>query len=251
MDQLGFQEYHSEPHESAKWVISGPDCQILTVSLKPGEMFECEPGSMMYMSHQTNTTTDCNPNCSRFCAGESCCKLKFKNDNNKDGYLGVTPKFPAKIIPVSLPSVNKRLIAKRGAYMSAMGNADITCDLNCTSAGCCGGLGICRQNIRGDGVVFLAAGGTILTKKLKEGEKIRIDTDAIVGYEESLKFGINFSGNLCAMCFGGEGCFNTSVEGPGLVILQSMSFEKFQAAVAPPPQGGDGVAEVAVNAATQ
>ena len=44
MDKLGFIEYHTEAHENAKWVISGPDCQILTIALKPGEGFECEPG---------------------------------------------------------------------------------------------------------------------------------------------------------------------------------------------------------------
>ena len=204
-------------------------------------------GSMMYMSHQTNTELNCNPSCGRWCAGEACCKLQFKNDNNKNGYLGVTPKFPAKIIPISLPSVNKHLITKRGAYMAALGEADVTCDLNCTSAGFCGGLGCFRQNIRGDGVAFLAAGGTILTKKLKEGEKIRIDTDSIVAYEETLKFGINFAGNCCAICFGGEGCFNTSVEGPGLVVLQSMSFDKFAGAVRPPPHH-DGPAGAEVKA---
>lgn len=235
MDLLGFEVYENRSYENAKWVITGPDCQILTIALKPGEAFDCEPGSLMYMSHQTNAEIDCSSNCGRFCAGESCCKLRFKNDNNKDGYLGVTAKYPSKIIPIHLPQVNKHLITKRGAYFSSLGEVDITCDLNCNKVGCCGGTGCWRQNLRGNGVAFLAAGGTILTKKLKEGEKIRVDTDSIVAYEDTVKFGITFAGNLFSICFGGEGCFNTSMEGPGLVVLQSMSFSKFKNAVAPPP----------------
>ena len=37
------------------------------------------------------------------------------------------------------------------------------------------------------------------------------------------------------MCCGGEGIFNTTLTGPGLVIIQSMSFEKYRRALIPPP----------------
>jgi uncharacterized protein (AIM24 family) len=42
-------------------------------------------------------------------------------------------------------------------------------------------------------------------------------------------------------CFG-EGCLNNTVTGPGQVILQSMSFSKYVAAVRPVDQGVEGVA---------
>ena len=40
------------------------------------------------------------------------------------------------------------------------------------------------------------------------------------------------------MCCGGEGMFNATLTGPGLIIIESMSFEKYKFAVAPPRGGG-------------
>jgi uncharacterized protein (AIM24 family) len=74
-------------------------------------------------------------------------------------------------------------------------------------------------------------GGTIVYKYLKSGEKITIDSDSVVGFESTTRLGIKFNGKLCTCCFGGEGCFSTTIEGPGRVYMQSMSFNRFQAAV--------------------
>ena len=46
------------------------------------------------------------------------------------------------------------------------------------------------------------------------------------------------AGGLCTICCGGEGLFNTVVTGPGNVYLQSMSFERYRAALKPPEEGG-------------
>jgi uncharacterized protein (AIM24 family) len=48
--------------------LIGPDCQILSVCLKPGDSLEAEPGSMMFMHPDVRTSTQCG-NCSRIIAG--------------------------------------------------------------------------------------------------------------------------------------------------------------------------------------
>ena len=45
--------------------------------------------------------------------------------------------------------------------------------------------------------------------------------------------------------FLGEGCCVNTLQGPGKVILQSMSFAKFKSAVAPPPQKQEGPPDAA------
>jgi uncharacterized protein (AIM24 family) len=187
----------------------------------------------MYMSSGTDSELICG-SVGRCCAGESCCRMAYVNNGNEAGILGITPSYPAKIIPIHLPSVGDHIVAKRGSYMASLDDVEMTCDPNCSSAGCCGGLGLRRQNLRGKGTVFLSAGGTIVQKSLKEGEKVRVDSGSIIAYQNTVNFGISFAGNIFAMCCGGEGCFNTTVEGPGLIILQSMNFAKFVAAVTPP-----------------
>jgi uncharacterized protein (AIM24 family) len=147
----------------------------------------------------------------------------------------VTPNFPAKVVPVNLAKVGK-VITKKGAYMASTGDVKIIADFDCCSCACCfGGMGMVRQTAEGTGVVFLAASGTIVQKHLSHGEKLLVDTDSVVGFQETVKLGVRTAGGCCTCCCGGEGMFNTTLEGPGMVIIQSMSFEKYQLAVAPPP----------------
>lgn len=96
-------------------------------------------------------------------------------------------------------------------------DADFGC-LNC----CCGGFGCCRQSITGtkDSVAFLSAGGTIVYRNLKEGERIMVDTASVVAIEESVQLGVVSNGRFCMCCCGGEGCFATELRGPGKVFLQ-------------------------------
>merc|ERR1711934_1268650 len=80
--------------------------------------------------------------------------------------------------------------------------------------------------------------GMIMEKTLAQGEKLRIDQNSIVGYDMGMNFDMEWAG-CCGSCCGGECCFAT-IEGPGQVYMQSMSFEKYKAAVVPKPkQKGD------------
>jgi len=150
-------------------------------------------------------------------------------------FVALTPNFPGKVVPVDLSQIGNHLIAKGGAYMAHMGKVDLVADFDCNCCKCCcGGMGFARQSIKGDGTVFLAGCGTIVMKTLEQGESLIIDTNAIVGFQSSVKLSIKKAGGCMTMCCGGEGFFNSVLQGPGLVILQSMSFEKYRAAVAPP-----------------
>jgi uncharacterized protein (AIM24 family) len=150
-------------------------------------------------------------------------------------FVSLTPNYPSKIIPIHLPSIGGKFIAKKGAYMSNLGDVSITADVDCCSTTCCfGGLGCIRQEASGQGTVFYNAGGTILQKTLAPGEKVLVDALSIVGFQESVSFGVQPTGGCGGCCFGGEGLCYGTLTGPGVILVQSMSFEKFKAAVAPP-----------------
>ena len=98
-------EHMTGGHE---WNIVGHDMQILTMSVPAGEQVVTEVGSFMYMSPFMETSVELtlcsqagfSEGCNRICGGESCVKVFLKNDSGEDGYAGITPNFPAKIIPV-------------------------------------------------------------------------------------------------------------------------------------------------------
>jgi uncharacterized protein (AIM24 family) len=115
------------------------------------------------------------------------------------------------------------LIAQSGAYMSELGDVNVGCSLDCSyRTCCCAGLGCCRQKITAsDGsIAFLAAGGTVIYRHLEDGETVTVDTNSVVAYEESVTMGITPNGRLFTCCFGGEGCFSTTLTGPGRIYMQ-------------------------------
>lgn len=78
----------------------------------------------------------------------------------------------------------------------------------------------------------------MVTKQLADNEKIIVDTYSLVGWQETAEVSVQLAGGLCTICCGGQGLFNTVVTGPGQVVLQSMSFERYRQALKPPEDGG-------------
>ena len=223
------------------WTISGHNMQVLSMTVPPGCRLMTEPGTFMFMHPHMDTGVDCTlcsngfGGCARICGGESCIKVILGNRTHYETYAGVTPNFPAKIVPIRFDGSDimkgNGIIAKPGAIMSEIGDIDVGCNSDCNCfTGCCSGLGFCRQSIRGkhDGIAFLAAGGTIVLRVLAPKEKFIVDANSIVAFEDSVSLGITPTGSCGMCCFGGEGCFYATLEGPGKVWIQSMSFEKFQ-----------------------
>ena len=53
-----------------------------------------------------------------------------------------------------------------------------------------------------------------------------MDTNTVVGFENTVGFDVRNVGSFLNCCLGGEGCFNTVFTGPGNVYLQSISIDK-------------------------
>jgi hypothetical protein len=91
------------------WNIVGHDMQVLTMTVPAGEEVVTEVGSFMYMSAFMETEVEltlfskggCTEGFNRIFGGESCVKVLLKNATGEQGYVGLTPNFPAKVIPVS------------------------------------------------------------------------------------------------------------------------------------------------------
>jgi len=107
-----------------------------------------------------------------------------------------------------------------------------------------GGEGFILQRLRGDGMVFIHAGGTIVEKRLNN-EKIMVDTGCIVAFESTINYNIQQAGNLKSMIFGGEGLFLATLQGTGRVWLQSLPFSRLADRILEfaPSEGGKSMGE--------
>jgi uncharacterized protein (AIM24 family) len=246
----GFEVLAEHNNDGAKYTISGDDSQLLQVTVAGGGMVTSEMKSMVMMSDGMRADLECGgcgACCKRCCSGEDLCLATYKNNSNEEGYIGVTPRFPGKVVPVNLQSQGGNIKVKSGAYFAHEGSPDqmdVGVEFVCNPfKACCAGQGLSMQSLTGDGNVFLAAGGTIFEKDLAEGEVVVIDGESLVGFSGGVSMDIRKTGNCMTMCCGGEGMFNTTLTGPGKIWLQTMSYEKMKNCLMPdkPPAAAGAV----------
>jgi len=92
-----------------QWAIAGHDMQVLAMTVPSGEKVVTEVGSFMFGSPGIVTKVELTlcgkgfaEGCDRICGGESCVKVFLENEDPAEGYVGITPNFPAKIIPLQV-----------------------------------------------------------------------------------------------------------------------------------------------------
>lgn len=220
--------------------VIGSRYSILQKTLGPGEAFQGEPGVMMYMSNDIKMTAQFSG--FRMFSGEGLAKLKWTNEGGTDGFIGLSPNMPMAVV-LPYDAASGPLNCKRGAFMAADTTVKIMPKLlpaASAAACCCGGLAPIIQEVSGTGTALLAAGGTLISKELAAGESLIIDTDSLVAFTNNMTYDVVMVGTFLTCCCGGEGCFNTTLTGPGTVYLQSMSYEKLLKTLVTGGGGGGG-----------
>ena len=90
------------------------------------------------------------------------------------------------------------------------------------SSGLFGGEGFIMQKTRGQGIVFAEFDGHVVEYELQPGQQIVVDTGHLAAMTASCQIEIKSVPGVKNMLFGGEGIFNTLINGPGRVWLQTM-----------------------------
>lgn len=213
------------------WEIYGDLCQIVHITLAPGQAVQSETGAMCYASDQVKQQTKMG-GIGRLVTGEGLFKNQYKNNGSAPGYVGLTAPIPATLIPINLDALDGTIKCKRDAFLGSM---DPDCKIglswlktNTCLGCCCSGVDMVLQNVQAKGWVFLAAHGTIMTKTLKANEGIMVDHNSVVAVSSSVTIDAKRTGGCSTMCCGGEGLFMTELVGPGVIIIASMPLEKLR-----------------------
>merc|ERR1719221_1595124 len=173
-------------------------------------------------------------NCMACCCGcEELFRVAYTNKTGEEGALiGVAPPFNANIIPVNL-DIHDNMVVRGGAFLAAF-DLDLqilTRSVKHLSASFAGN-GLLVHPIKGKGIVFLNAGGTIMIRTLRPNEVLYASSNSVVGYQDSVNVSVELvGGGMTNMCCGGQGVVNTKFVGPGLIILQSLSLQELRAAI--------------------
>jgi uncharacterized protein (TIGR00266 family) len=220
--------------------VIGDDMQIVEIELDPGETVVAEAGAMNYMedgiTFETRMGDGSNPDAGflgkflsagkRALTGESIFMTHFTNSGTEKKRAAFAAPYPGKIFPVDLSKVGGELLCQKDAFLcAALGTEVGIAFTRRLGTGFFGGEGFILQRLRGDGMAFVHAGGTVIVKKLRH-ESIRVDTGCIVAFTSGIHYDIERAGSLKSMFFGGEGLFLATLNGRGTVLLQSLPFSR-------------------------
>ena len=239
--------------------IFGDDMQFVEVELDPRETVIAEAGTMMYMEQGINFEAKMGDGSKpqagffgslfdagkRFITGESIFLTHFTNMAGVKQHVAFAAPYPGKIIGIDLDEARGELICQKNAFLAAAMGTEVTIAFNQKlGAGIFGGEGFILQKLRGDGNVFIHAGGTVVERRL-QNEMIRVDTGCVVAFETTIDYDIERAGNLKSQIFGGEGLFLTTLKGTGRVWVQSLPFSRLADRIiaSAPSAGGSSVGE--------
>ena len=119
----------------------------------------------------------------RLLTGESLFTTVFTNKGAGKKKVAFGAPYPGKIIPVHLSEIGGQIICQKDAFLCAAKGVSVGIAFQRKiGVGLFGGEGFIMQRLQGDGWAFIHAGGTLMTRDLAPGERLRVDTGCVVGY---------------------------------------------------------------------
>ncbi len=226
--------------EEIDYEIHGNDLQVVEVELDPGETVIAEAGAMNWMEDRIEFETRMGDGSradegfmgklwsagQRALTGESLFMTHFRNAGRNRARVAFAAPYPGHIIPVDMAAAGGELICQKDAFLCAALGTELSIAFNRKlGTGFFGGEGFILQRLRGDGMAFVHAGGSVVERRL-ENETIRVDTGCLVAFTPGIDYDIEMTKGLKSMFFGGEGLFLATLRGTGTVYLQSLPFSR-------------------------
>lgn len=234
--------------------IYGEEMQYVEIELDPQEAVVAEAGSFMMMESGIAMDTIFGDGTNqeqgvmgklfsagkRLLTGESLFMTVFLNTWHGRRKVSFAAPYPGKIIPIDLTQFGGKFICQKDAFLCAAKGVSVGIEFSRKlGRGLFGGEGFIMQKLEGDGLAFVHAGGTLAKKELQAGEILKVDTGCIVGFSPTVDYDIEFVGGIKNTVFGGEGLFYATLQGPGVVYVQSLPFSRLAGRIyASAPQGG-------------
>ena len=219
-----------------KAVISGNQTHILTITLSPGQRIRSEPGAMLHMSSWINfETKTAGQALGRLLTGQRIFLTEFfyEGPRGTADTVAFGPDFPAQIVPVKLQDYGGKIVCQKSSLLASDTAINVSVEFaQSFRSGFFGGEGFILQALAGSGYAFLVGRGVVIKRKLRAGEKLRVSTGSLVGFQSGVQYSVETLRGISNVFLGGEGLFVTTLTGPGVVWLESQPLDKLVAQVA-------------------
>ena len=224
--------------------IFGHDSQYVEIELDAGEAAVGEAGAMLFMEQDIAMETVFGDGSAstqaqgffgklmkaggRLVTGESLFTTVYMHQGrNGKRKVAFAAPYQGQILPMHLNQMGGELICQRDSFLCAAKGVSLSIAFQKKiGTGLFGGEGFIMQRLQGDGLAFVHAGGTLIERTLRPGEKLRVDTGCLAALMPSVDYDIEYVGGLKTAFFGGEGLFFATLTGPGKVWLQSLPLSR-------------------------
>lgn len=228
-----------------RYEIKGTPFPVVVCYLDSGEQMITEGGGMSWMSPNMEMKTTTNGGIGKAIGRMFTNDKIFQNRytcHGGNGMIAFASSFPGDIKAIEI-NPGEEYICQKSAFLASTPGVDMSVFFRKKlSTGFFGGEGFIMQKFTGQGLLFIEIDGTPMEYDLQAGEKMLIDTGHLVMMSASCKMDIQSVKGVKNILFGGEGLFNTVIEGPGKIILQSMPISNLAGTLSRymPAAGGNG-----------
>jgi uncharacterized protein (TIGR00266 family) len=243
-------------NDDIDFTIHGQEMQFVEIELDPGESAIAEAGALMFKDASVQMDTVFGDGRhegagggfmdkllsagKRVITGESLFATLYTHTGQGKARVAFAAPYPGTVIPMKLDQLGGTLICQKDSFLAGARGVQVGVHFQRkVMTGLFGGEGFIMQKLEGDGWVFVHAGGCVVERELRAGERLDVDTGCVVAYTSGVDMDVKRVPGIKSMIFGGEGVFLATLTGPGKVWLQSLPFSRLAGRVfAAAPQGG-------------
>ena len=219
-----------------KYKIEGGNLPAVICTLEDGESMITESGGMSWMSPNMKMETTSNGGIGkafgRMFTGEAMFQNRYTAQGGS-GMIAFASSFPGCIRAVEIGPGRELIVQKSGFLASETGVEMSVFFQKKLGSGLFGGEGFIMQKLSGQGMAFLEFDGHVIEYELNKEQSIVVDTGYLAAMDATCSMEIKSVPGVKNALFGGEGLFNTVVNGPGKVYLQTMPINHVAAVLRP------------------
>lgn len=212
-----------------RYEIKGAPFPAVICYLEAGEQMITEGGGMSWMSPNMKMETTTNGGLGKALGRAFSHDKMFQNRYTSvggNGMIAFTSCCPGDIKAIEI-TPGQQIICQKSAFLASTPGVNMSVYFKKSLAGgFFGGEGFIMQKFDGQGIVFIEVDGSVVEYNLQAGEQLILDTGHLVMMDATCKMDITTVKGAKNILFGGEGLFNTVVEGPGKVMVQTMPINK-------------------------
>ena len=212
-----------------KYEIRGDNLPVVIFQVENGESLIWEGGAMSWMTANMQFETiggGAGKMLGRLVTGESLFMNRYTAVGGP-GMIAFVSSFPGSIRTFEITPDHPIVVQKR-SFLASTAGVQISTHFNKgIGKGLFGGEGFIMQKLGGSGTAFIEVDGSTVEYELQAGQQLVIDTGHLAMMDATVSMDVQRVKGAKNMLFGGEGLFNTTVTGPGRVLLQTMPLVNF------------------------